>query len=498
MSGAPEINPRQRLRAVAATLARAGSSPEAIEHALLIENAKHGGRLDLDELEVIANEFEVQGAVVIPLSAVKPETVSWLWRGWLPLGKLVVLDGDPGLGKSTMTLDLAARLSTGRAMPDGSAGTLGDVVVVSFEDGLADTIAPRLLAAGANTSRVHAIPCVKSDDGLRLPELPADTERLEAVVAQRNAVLVIIDPLAAILGEGVNSHRDQDIRRTLAPLSAMADRTGATVLVVRHLTKSAGGTNALHRGLGSIGIIGAARAGMLVCKDPDDESRRVLAPTKSNLGAQPDSLGFELEPASSDVARVRWLGNVHHGADALLAASMKPAETNETPGPRDEAKDFLLSVLGSGPLPSTVVRQESRDAGLAWRTVVRAKSDLGITSRKRGQSGPWEWTLPKDATGTRPSGEDPTGQPSEDWHSSKNSGQLEALQTPDPGEGCHLQGAARLSLQEIESRGILCSLDEDGNVQTSEPPVELPDDVFWSIWPRDEIRSELLARQTSE
>ncbi len=326
---------------------------------------------------------------LVRLASVKPEQVEWLWPGRLPLGKVSILDGDPGLGKSTVTLDLAARVTTGQPLPDGSAGRLGGVVLTSAEDGLADTIVPRLQAAGADLERVRAFEAT-ADHGL--PTIPEGLGRIEAAIVEVGAVLVVIDPLMAVLGHDVNAHRDQDVRRALAPLAALAERKCAAVLVVRHLNKAAG-SNALYRGGGSIGIAGAARSVLLVARDPDDESRRVLAHVKSNLGPLAPSLGFRLvADASSAAAAVEWTGPREVSAGALLAA---PPDASER-GAIDEACDFLREALAAGARPVREVQAEARAAGVHVATLRRARERLGVRVSKQGMKGGWAWRLPPE------------------------------------------------------------------------------------------------------
>jgi putative DNA primase/helicase len=225
------------------------------------------------------------------LSEVETEQVSWLWRGWLALGKLSVIDGDPGLGKSATVLDVAARVSTGREFADGTRNEAGPggVVILSAEDALSDTIKPRLEAAGADLERIASLAMLPDGSGHeRLLSIPEDLQHLETEIQRMEAKLVIVDPLVAFFSKKVDSHKDQDVRRALAPLAAVAERTGAAVQLVRHLSKGEG-KNPVYRGGGSIGIIGAARIGSLVAKDPKDEERRVLAPVKNNLAVLPDS-----------------------------------------------------------------------------------------------------------------------------------------------------------------------------------------------------------------
>ncbi|MBX6370111.1 MAG: AAA family ATPase [Rhodospirillales bacterium] len=336
-------------------------------------------------------------ARLVRVADVQSERVRWLWRGWLPAGKLVIVEGDPGEGKSTLTLDLAARLSAGSPLPDGSPGVEpADVVLLSAEDGIADTIRPRLEAAGADLARIHVLAEVQAGQRGRPPEIPGDVPLLETVVRERKAGLVVVDPLAAFLAGSIDSHRDQDVRRALHALAALADRTGCTVLVLRHLNKS-GGAKAIYRGGGSIGIIGAARVGLLVAADPKDDSRRVLAVVKSNLAAKPEALAYRLvTDAERDVAKLSWEGPAGYTADELLATRSEDERSAE-----DEAEEFLRAELEEGPKPASEVRRAAGQAGIAERTLRRAKDRIGVVARRVGgvaSGGYWTWELPKMAT----------------------------------------------------------------------------------------------------
>ncbi len=329
------------------------------------------------------------------LSSVEPEEVSWLWPSWLALGKLALVDGDPGLGKSAMTLDLAARVSAGKAFPDGAECKPAGVVLLSAEDGLADTIRPRLDAAGADTSKILALATVPDENGHeRLLSIPEDLGLIEKGIRRVGARLVVVDPLMAFLSGDTNSHRDQDVRRALAPLAGLAERTGASVLVVRHLNKAAA-NNPLYRGGGSIGIIGAARMAFVVGKDPQDENRRVMASTKNNLAVPPASLMFGLEEAESGSVKVRWLGQCEVSAKDLLATP----QDREHSDARSEAVEFLEDILAGGPVPSSQVKEEAEEAGISERTLARAKKKLGVIAFREGESGgrgkgQWLWKLP--------------------------------------------------------------------------------------------------------
>lgn len=337
------------------------------------------------------------GVKLTLLSDVRAERVWWLWPGRIPLGKLCILDGDPGLGKSTLMLDIAARLTTGAPMPDGARSDLDDpagVVILTGEDGLGDTIRPRLDAAGADASRVVALMAVPENGADRLPTV-CDTSAIEDAIAQVDARLVVVDPLMAYLPGNVDAHRDQDVRRALSLLAELAERTGVAVVCIRHLRKTTGG-NPLYRGGGSIGIIGAARAGLLVAPDPDeaDGSRRILAATKHNLSAPPRSLAYRLEAGPNGVVKVAWHGETDHNAAQLLAEPQNDEERSAL----EEAADVLRSILADGPVASREVKRQAREAGIAERTLWRARTLIAAETRKVGHT--WEWALPNGTLGT--------------------------------------------------------------------------------------------------
>jgi AAA domain len=342
---------------------------------------------------VVADVLGLTGPIVKTLSDVEPEPVSWLWRDRLPAGKLVVLDGDPSVGKSTLAVDWAARVSTGSPWPDGTPCPIGDVLIMSAEDGLADTIRPRLDAAGGDPRRVHALGGVAILDGDGNPVQRAvslaDAGVISSAVQRHGAVLLIIDVLMAYLPSGVDSHRDQDIRSVLARIAAVADDTGCCVVLLRHLNKTSGG-NPLYRGGGSIGIVGAARAGFVAGIDPDDETRRIVACTKSNLAPMPPSLAYRLEPADNGMARVMWLGEATATAASLLSLG-GPDERSE----RDEAVDWLTDYLQQreGQAPAGEVLKAAAADGISKVTLHRARKRAGVTTSKAGLHGGWTWSL---------------------------------------------------------------------------------------------------------
>src|SRR5215207_3007837 len=393
------------VRKVAKSIARYQAGDDTLR-----VTARSGGQLD--QRPVTAGE------VGILLSDVEPEQVDWLWLGRMPKGKLTVLDGDPGLGKSAATVDLAARVSAGLNLPDDTPCEAAGAVICSAEDGLADTIRPRLDAAGGDPSKVLALATVPIQDteGERLLSIPEDLPIIRRGIERVDARLVIVDPLMAFLSGNVNSHRDQDVRRALAPLTALAEDTGAAVVVVRHLNKTAGG-NALYRGGGSIGIIGAARCALLVAKHPEDENLQVLASVKSNLGPPASSLAFALNEAANGAVRVEWKGATSFTAATLLAAPVDPEERSTL----DEAKEFLRDALEDGPRWSKAVTKEAREADIREITLKRAKRELGVRSEKEAD-GSWSWRLP-ESKGIK-AGQAPKDDPLDPLESLPNKGML--------------------------------------------------------------------------
>jgi hypothetical protein len=321
-------------------------------------------------------------------ASVTTKPVMWEWRGRIPSGKLTIFDGDPDLGKSVVTIDIAARKSTGRGLPDGALCKAGNVLIVNVEDGVADTIVPRLKAHGADLNRVFIFSSSVPDGrgGMRLLDLPGDIALLENKVIQREAELLIIDPVLTMLGGDAN--KDQDARKALTPIRDMAERTGVAVIAVRHLNKSVG-LKAIQRGGGNMGLIGVARAGSFFAEHPDDRLR-IMAPHKSNLAEKPPSLSYRIvSSAEHNTARVEWCGVTEHDANSLAAGSVSPHERTAL----EDAKEFLREELADGPVMSKQVLKDAREAGHAEITVRRAKTDLRVQSEKQGAEG-WAWRLP--------------------------------------------------------------------------------------------------------
>jgi hypothetical protein len=332
----------------------------------------------------------------VRLSSVRPRPVEWLWPGWLPLGKLCDLCGDPGLSKSTLLLDLAARVSTTGIMPDGSQGPVGGVCIMSAEDGLEDTILPRLRAAGADLARVGFFEAYD-----RRPLLiPDHLERIAVRLRDYEARLLVIDPLVAFLAQ---ARSDQEVRKCLHPVKVLAEELRCTVLWLRHLSKKSAG-KAIYRGSGHVSIIGAARSGLLVGEHPAAHAARVLAHAKSNLAPRQVSLTYAVEYAEDHGAcRLYWGGPCALTADDLVQPPLRPQDREQqevTTSKFRQACAFLRTVLRGGPQPCREVKSAAAEACLSERTLERAAAALGLTliapsgegsTRKKD----YLWSLPK-------------------------------------------------------------------------------------------------------
>jgi RecA-family ATPase len=325
-------------------------------------------------------------------SAIKATSVEWLWRDRIPLGKVTVVDGDPDKGKSLLTMDLVARVTSERSMPDGTAGVPGGAVVLNAEDDASDTIIPRLLAAGANLDRVRILKTVRDRD----LEIPGDNDVIREAALSAGARLITIDPLMAFLTLKANSWRDQDVRRALRPLADLAAELRAAIIVVRHLNKSDSEGNPLYRGGGSIGIIGAARAGLLVGADPDDETgeTRILAMTKSNLARKAPSLRYRIIEKNPGIVVIEWLGESEHRASMILSTP----DTGQRSA-ADECARFLSAYLEDGARPSVEVIAAARRSGFSERTIDRAKIRARIKAYRVGfgTAAKWMWTIAESA-----------------------------------------------------------------------------------------------------
>lgn len=337
------------------------------------------------------------GAVLRRASDIEERKLCWLWPGRIPLGKLTLFAGDPGLGKSAATIDIAARVTRGTTWPDGALNAQpGSVIILSAEDDDEDTIVPRLRVAGANLEKVHILQAVrhaKDGGGTSLDHfsLGTDVEALQDAVVKREDVrLVIVDPISAYLGN-TDSHVNAKVRGLMAPLAQIAQILRFSVILLDHLSK-APSRPALYRPNGSIAFTAAARAVWFFAKNPDDPAQHLMLPGKSNLSREQQGLSYSLEEGEPDIVAVKWGEAVSMSADAVL-----DLEDTEERSERMEAMDWLRDFLSAGPVPTEKIKEAVGPAGYTWITIRRAKDALGIKPHKDGFQGTWYWQLPKDA-----------------------------------------------------------------------------------------------------
>ena len=317
------------------------------------------------------------------MADVKAEAVSWLWRPFIPKGKVTLEEGDPGIGKSWASLAVATAVTLGKGLPGQETTEPANVLIASAEDGLADTIRPRLDAMGADVSHIFAIDgaLILDANGFAL---------LESYLKRIHPALLIIDPLVAYLGASVDMWRANETRAVMAKLSRLAEQFEVAILAVRHLTKGEM-SKSIYRGQGSIDFTAACRSVLLAGNDPENPQKRGLVHIKSNLAPLGPSVGYELREGG-----FYWTGE-----STLTAAQILAAESTAGTSELDEAIAFLKDELAEGPLPAKDVYRDAEGVGIPKRTLDRAKAQLGVSSRKQGEKGKrgggiWVWELPDD------------------------------------------------------------------------------------------------------
>ncbi len=342
---------------------------------------------------------------LIQASGLTPEPVRWLWEGWLARGKLHILAGAPGTGKTTIGLALAAELTRGGKWPDGKpCGKPANVLIWSGEDDPSDTLLPRLLAMGADSRRVFFVGNVF--DGANDAPRPFDPARdMPSLLAAKDAAgagFALLDPLVnAVAGD---SHKSADVRRDLAPLVELAALLDIGVLGVSHFTKGTTGRDPLERVTGSLAFGALARIVLAAAKaaNDDDPERRVFTRAKSNIG--PDGGGFAYRLTQTDVpgvaglsaSRVTW-GNPLEGTARELLAQAETVEDSDERGATDEAADLLRSILEPGPVDVRAARDRLRREGFSDKQIRRARERLGVKRERAGFKNPTDtWALPTE------------------------------------------------------------------------------------------------------
>ena len=338
---------------------------------------------------------------LINMDTVEVEQIEWLLYPFIPYGKVTIIQGDPGEGKTTMVLQIFAKLTRGetilsadstkdkRTDIDSEGGTVDtenaendvstqhletpvNVIYQTAEDGLGDTIKPRLLAAGADCTKVMVI------DDSELPLTMADV-RLEEAIIQTKARMVVLDPIQGFLGAEVDMHRANEIRPLMKRIAVLAEKHHCAIILIGHMNKNSNGKSS-YRGLGSIDFQAAARSVLIVGRIKDEPEVRVVCHTKSSLAPEGKAIAFRLDKNNG----FEWIGEYDISADELLNGEGKGQKTRK-------AKEFLLEILADGGMAQKKIEEEAEKLGIKKKTLRNAKMELGIDSVKRGNQ--WYWML---------------------------------------------------------------------------------------------------------
>ncbi len=314
----------------------------------------------------------------LQLSSVEPEEVRWLWRPYIPYGMVTLIEGDPGLGKSWITMAIAAAISAGTSLPGQSAMPPQKVLILNAEDSLSHTVVPRLISLGADRDNIYAV----ADFAMLDPE---GLVSLESYLREVAATIIFIDPLVAYLGSKMDMHRANEVRTIMAGLYRLAEKTGCAIIAVRHLRKAAGG-KAIYRGIGSIDFSAAVRSVLAV--EETKSGATVIFHIKSNLAQKGPSIAYSLAEETEDidefgrpimVSKFEW-GGTYDGPDRVV----------NVPKMLDKAVDFLKDYLSAGHVSAVDVFEAAQVAQISTGTLKRAKKGLVRSFR---EDDVWYWEL---------------------------------------------------------------------------------------------------------
>lgn len=342
----------------------------------------------------IGGLVQSRGPLITFLDTVTPEAVDWIWHGRLARGKYSLLAGEPGMGKTFLMLDVAARISRGGTWPDGGRAPLGRVLYMTAEDGLADTLRPRVDALGGDPSQIAVLEAVREVDGTRSAiTLLRDLDMIAAALREVQPVLIVIDPVTAYLGR-VDAHRDNEVRGALAPLIDRIAQDRCALAFIGHLSKDQQRA-ALHRPGGSVAFVAMARLVLALAADPNDPKRRLLAPLKSNICAPAATLAYRL----SETGGLSWESSAVTDVD--VEAMFRPTASGERED-RNDAEAVVRELLSNPtiwPLDAKDARATGDAHGVHERTLRRAAKRIGIRIERLGfgPSGKWVWHAPHTA-----------------------------------------------------------------------------------------------------
>lgn len=317
---------------------------------------------------------------LIHMDQVEVEEIEWLFYPFIPYGKVTIIQGDPGEGKTTVVLQIIAKLTKGEAIlsetSEGKSEEIGvepiNVIYQTAEDGLGDTIKPRLLAAGADCSRVLVI------DDQEQPLTMVDA-RLEEAIIQTKARLVVLDPIQGFLGVGVDMHRANEILPLMKRISVLAEKYQCAIILIGHMNKNSNGKSS-YRGLGSIDFQTAARSVLIVGRVKDEPEIRVICHVKSSLAPEGDAIAFRLDKEKG----FHWIGKYDISVEDLLSGDGRGQKIRS-------AKEFLKEILANGSMEQAKIAEEAEERGIKKKTLWNAKKELQIDSVKIGNK--WFWML---------------------------------------------------------------------------------------------------------
>lgn len=319
-------------------------------------------------------------------SDIDEEKIDWFWLHRIAT-KANAIGGAPGVGKSQLAANCIATVTTGGRWPDNTPCQIGSAIIITSEDDAGDTIKPRLVAAGADVSKVSILDAIKAEDGKDQPWTLDDIVALEALVqSQHDTRLIVIDPITAYLGHK-DGHNTADVRGMLAPVQELANKYNICILMITHLNKSQG-ANAGERFNGSTAWVAVSRSAWLVGEHPDDDTKRVFVPVKNNLGDDKQGYAYHIEPfttaSGTETSRIVWDGPIDLKADDVVNGPRKTLGDPENQSAKAEAARFLMTQLKDGRKASTQIWAEAKEAGIAEKTLKRAKKDIGVESLKDG------------------------------------------------------------------------------------------------------------------
>jgi RecA-family ATPase len=365
------------------------------------ELSDHGGALlhkgtnEKIQTSIIDKNEEEMGTILTRLSEVRKEKIQWLWKDRIALGKLSLIAGNPGITKSLFALTIAAHVSRGKPwFIDESECPEGDVIILSAEDDAADTLVPRLEAAGANLKRIQSLEMVRvpTKDGVseRVFSLKRDIDALrEALDKNPEVKLIIIDPISSYL-DGADSHANADVRGLISPLAKLASKYKVAVVMISHLNKNSAETNALYRVTGSLAFVAIARTAFLVVKDSEDKDRRLMLELKNNIAKSTPGIAWRIQETKDEIPYIVCEdGFIADSADDALSATLSANDSQES-----EEITFLKEELKDGEKGAYEMTKEAKKIGITEHPLRDARRKLGIVSRKKGYGGVWMWGLP--------------------------------------------------------------------------------------------------------